>query len=111
MANHLALDALARRQQHPRLLTGQRLHMHGLEQANAHHLGNAACVVPIGLVIPTRLVEHPFGTLKSWMGSTHFLMKRRTNVKTEISLHALAHNLKRVMRILGVQPLMAAIKA
>lgn len=58
-----------------------------------------------------RMVEHPFGTLKAWMGSTHFLMKRLKNVKTEISLHVLAYNLKRVMRILGTGPLIAAIQA
>ena len=43
------------------------------------------------------LVEHPFGTIKAWMGHTHFLMKRLPNVKTEISLHILAYNMKRVM--------------
>ena len=58
-----------------------------------------------------RIVEHPFGTIKAWMGSTHFLMKRLTNVKTEISLHVLAYNLKRVMQILGTGPLISAIRA
>ena len=58
-----------------------------------------------------RTVEHPFGTIKAWMGSTHFLMKRLPNVKTEIGLHILAYNLKRVITILGVGPLMAAIQA
>lgn len=57
-----------------------------------------------------RMVEHPFGTIKAWMGSTHFLMKRLKNVKTEISLHILAYNLKRVMQILGTRPLIAAIR-
>jgi transposase len=57
-----------------------------------------------------RIVEHPFGTIKAWMGSTHFLMKRLTNVKTEISLHVLAYNLKRAMQILGTGPLIAAIR-
>jgi len=57
-----------------------------------------------------RTVEHPFGTIKAWMGSTHFLMKRLKNVKTEISLHVLAYNLKRVMQILGTKPLIAAIQ-
>jgi transposase len=56
------------------------------------------------------IVEHPFGTLKAWMGATHFLMKRLKNVKTEISLHVLAYNLKRVVQILGVGPLIAAIQ-
>lgn len=45
------------------------------------------------------LVEHPFGTIKAWMGHTHFLMKRLPNVKTEISLHILAYNMKRVVDI------------
>ena len=58
-----------------------------------------------------RLVEHPFGTSKAWMGSTHFLMKRLPNVKTEIGLHILAYNLKRVIAIMGAKPLMAAIHA
>jgi transposase len=58
-----------------------------------------------------RTVEHPFGTIKAWMGSTHFLMKRLLNVKTEIGLHILAYNLKRVIAIMGAQPLMAAIRA
>jgi hypothetical protein len=57
------------------------------------------------------LVEHPFGTLKAWMGSTHFLTKRLKNVKTEISLHVLAYNLKRAMQILGTPSLVAAIRA
>jgi transposase len=58
-----------------------------------------------------RLVEHPFGTIKAWMGSTHFLMKRLPNVKTEIGLHILAYNLKRVIAIIGAKPLMEAIQA
>ena len=56
-------------------------------------------------------VEHPFGTIKMWMGSTHFLMKRLKNVRTEMALHVLAYNLKRVMNIMGIGPLMAAIRA
>lgn len=56
-------------------------------------------------------VEHPFGTLKDWMGATHFLTKTLERVSTEMSLHVLAYNLKRVMKILGVGALMAAIQA
>ncbi|MGH8116330.1 MAG: IS1182 family transposase [Rhodanobacteraceae bacterium] len=56
-------------------------------------------------------VEHPFGTLKSWMGYTHFLTRTLEHVSTEMSLHALSYNLKRVMRIMGVVPLMEAIAA
>jgi transposase len=56
-------------------------------------------------------VEHPFGTIKSWMGSTHFQMKTLKNVGTEMALHVLAYNMKRVMSILGVGGLMEAIRA
>jgi transposase len=55
--------------------------------------------------------EHPFGTLKMRMGATHFLMKRLPKVVTEMALHVLAYNLTRVMNIMGIQPLMAAIRA
>jgi hypothetical protein len=55
--------------------------------------------------------EHPFGTLKMRMGATHFLMKRLPKVATEMALHVLAYNLTRVMNIIGIQPLMAAISA
>ena len=58
-----------------------------------------------------RTVEHPFGTLKHWMGWTHFLMKRLPNVKTEMSLHVLAYNLKRTMRIFGIPELLQALHA
>ena len=56
-------------------------------------------------------VEHPFGTLKCWMGYTHFHMKTLKHVGTEMSLHVLAYNFKRVLSILGVTPLLQAIKA
>jgi transposase len=55
--------------------------------------------------------EHPFGTLKMRMGATHFLMRRLPKVATEMALHVLAYNLTRVMNIMGIQPLMAAISA
>src|SRR6266849_10661810 len=56
-------------------------------------------------------VEHPFGTIKSWMGSTHFQMKTLKHVGTEMALHVLAYNMKRVMHMLGVAGLMEAIRA
>ena len=61
--------------------------------------------------IRRQTVEHPFGTLKSWMGATHFLTKTMPRVSTEMSLHVLAYNLKRAMQILGIAPLMKAIRA
>jgi transposase len=56
-------------------------------------------------------VEHPFATLKAWMGATHFLTKTLPKVRTEMSLLVLAYNLKRAMNILGVRPLQRAITA
>jgi transposase len=56
-------------------------------------------------------VEHPFGTIKARMGATHFLMKTLPRVATEMALHVLAYNMTRVMSIMGVRPLMAAIRA
>ena len=66
---------------------------------------------PNAMRLRRQTVEHPFATLKAWMGSTHFLMKTLPRVKTEMSLHVLAYNLKRVMQIFGTQNLMTAIKA
>src|SRR5262245_9049132 len=54
-------------------------------------------------------VEHPFGTMKARMGATHFLMKHLPKVATEMALHVLAYNLTRVMNIIGVKPLIAAM--
>jgi hypothetical protein len=54
-------------------------------------------------------VEHTFGTLKAWMGATHFLTRTLPRVSTEMSLHVLAYNLKRMMQILGAKPLMKAM--
>jgi len=56
-------------------------------------------------------VEHPFATLKMRMGATHFLMKRLPRVATEMALHVLAYNLTRVLNIVGIKPMMAAIGA
>lgn len=64
---------------------------------------------PDSMRIRRQTVEHPFGTLKAWMGSTHFLTKTLKRVSTEMSLHVLAYNLKRVMKILGTTTLMEAM--
>ena len=60
--------------------------------------------------IRRQTAEHPFGTLKAWMGATHFLTKTIPRVSTEMSLHVLAYNMKRAMQILGIAPLVAAIR-
>jgi transposase len=56
-------------------------------------------------------VEHPFGTIKARMGATHFLMKSLPRVATEMALHVLAYNLTRLMNILGIVPLIKAMRA
>ena len=56
-------------------------------------------------------VEHPFGTLKHWMGASHFLTRGLDRVKTEMSLHVLAYNMRRVLNIMGVKGLIEAINA
>ena len=66
--------------------------------------------MPEAMGVRRQTVEHPFGTLKAWMGATHFLTRTLDKVRTEISLHVLAYNLKRMITIFGVGPLMAAIR-
>jgi Transposase DDE domain len=66
---------------------------------------------PEAITIRRQTAEHPFGTIKAWMGSTHFLMKTLEKVKTEMSLQVLAYNLKRMINILGVRPLLKALEA
>jgi transposase len=66
---------------------------------------------PKAMRIRRATVEHPFGTIKAWMGATHFRMKTLERVRTEMSLHVLAYNLKRVIAILGPAPLMQAMRA
>ena len=66
---------------------------------------------PDAMRVRRSTVEHPYGTIKAWMGSTHFLTKGLDRVKTEMSLHVLAYNLKRLMAILGIASMMNAIRA
>lgn len=67
--------------------------------------------MPDAMTIRRQTVEHPFGTLKAWMGSTHFLTKTLEKVKTEMSLQVLAYNMKRMINIFGVKSLLEAIAA
>ena len=67
--------------------------------------------MPEAMTIRRQTVEHPFGTLKAWMGNAHFLTRTLEKVKTEMSLQVLAYNMKRMINILGVNPLMQAIAA
>ena len=62
-------------------------------------------------IVRRRTVESVFGTFKASMGATHFLMKTMPNVRTVVSLHVLAYNLKRTSHLLGVQQLIALMQA
>lgn len=79
----------------------------GVLDAIQHRLDQA----PDAMRVRRQTAEHPFGTLKAWMGSTHFLTKTLERVGTEMSLHVLAYNMKRVIAILGAVPLMRAMRA
>jgi Transposase DDE domain/Transposase domain (DUF772) len=61
--------------------------------------------------IRRQTVEHPFGTIKAWMGATHFLTRTIERVSTEMSLHVLAYNMKRVIKLLGSETTMTAMRA
>ncbi len=65
--------------------------------------------MPDAMKIRRCTIEHTFGTLKHWMGASHFLMKTKAHVSTEMSLHVLAYNMKRVMSIMGSVALIKAI--
>ena len=66
---------------------------------------------PNSMLIRKQTVEHPFGTINSWMGSTHFLTRRFENVSTEMNLHVLAYNLTRMIKIKGAQRLICEMQA
>jgi transposase len=67
--------------------------------------------MPGAMRVRRRTVEHVFGTLKDWMGRSHFKTRRLQNVGTEIGLHILAYNIKRAIALLGVPKLMVAMQA
>ncbi len=81
-------------------------HEHRLETAEAELKKN-----PDAMRQRKRLVEHPYGTIKHWMGSTHFLMRRLPNVQAEMSLHVLTYNLRRAINILGVPKILEQLQA
>ena len=67
--------------------------------------------MPNAMRVRRRTVEHVFGTIKDWMGRSHFKTRRLKNVGTEIGLHILAYNIKRAIALIGVPKLMAAMQA
>jgi len=66
---------------------------------------------PEVMTIRRSTAEHPFGTIKCWMGWTHFLCTTLPKVATEMALNVLAYNMKRVFQIVGVGKLMEAMRA
>lgn len=79
-------------------------HEHLVEASNARRRSPAA---PMSVRRST--VEHPFGTIKSWTGPCHFLTRRLGGVGTEMALNVLAYNIKRLVALVGIKGLMAAI--
>ncbi len=80
-------------------------HEHALEAAEADLKKN-----PDAMRLRKQIVEHVFGTIKHWMGSTHFLMKGLPQVQTEMSLHVLSYNLRRAINILGVEAILEKLE-
>ena len=78
-------------------------------QGEIDHLDDLMASMPDSMLIRKQTVEHPFGTIKCWMGATHFLTRQCKNVSTEMDLHVLAYNLKRMMSIHGTENLIAAM--
>jgi len=90
---------------------GQRRIARWEHQDRMDRMDKLLAAMPDSMLIRKQTVEHPFGTIKSWMGATHFLTRRLKNVSTEMSLHVLAYNLRRTMSILGQDKLIAAMAA
>jgi Transposase DDE domain len=67
--------------------------------------------LPDAMALRRQTVEHVFGTFKAWGGSTPFLTRTLEKVRTEMSLAVLAYNIKRVIKLLGVAPVLQAIRA
>ncbi|WP_417792460.1 IS1182 family transposase [Stutzerimonas xanthomarina] len=80
-------------------------------KAVLEEMQNRLSNAPEMMRVRKRTVEHPFGTLNQWMGSTHFLTRRLAGVSAEMSLNVLAYNMKRVMKIIGTEGLLTAMAA
>jgi Transposase DDE domain len=79
-------------------------HEHLIEEANARRRSSSA-----PMMVRRSTVEHPFGTLKAWMGPSPFLTRRLRGVRTESALNALAYNIKRMISLITINGLMRAI--
>jgi len=82
-----------------------------VHQGEMDRMDDLMATMPECMLIRGQTVEHPFGTIKSWMGSTHFLTRQLKNVSTEMSLHVLAYNLRRMISTMGQEKLIAAMTA
>jgi len=101
--NACALKKLCTRNQHNRTITRED-HEHLMEQ-----MAQRMQAQPEKFKLRKQLAEHPFGTIKRWMGYTHFTLKGLVKVRTEWSLITLAYNLKRVLNLVSFEKLMAAV--
>ena len=108
--NHIACRDCKIRAQCTQSKTEPRKMRRWIHEADIDAMKARSDAVPETTVIRKQTVEHPFGTIKMWMGASHFLMKRKKHVSTEMSLHVLAYNLKRMMSIIGTQSLISAIE-
>jgi hypothetical protein len=79
-------------------------HEHLVEASNARRRSPAAA-----MSVRRSTVDHPFGTIKSWTGSCHFLTRRLRGVRTEMALNVLAYNIKRLIALVGLKGLTEAI--
>lgn len=79
-------------------------HEHLVEASNARRRSPSA-----PMLVRRSTVEHPFGTIKSWTGPCHFLTRRLSGVRTEMALNVLAYNIKRMIALVGIKGLMAAV--
>jgi transposase len=79
-------------------------HEHLVEASNARRRGPSA-----PMLVRRSTVEHPFGTIKAWTGPCHFLTRRLSGVRTEMALNVLAYNIKRMIALVGIRGLMAAV--
>lgn len=80
-------------------------------QDQIDQMDDVMAAMPDSMLIRKQTVEHPFGTIKCWMGATHFLTRRLNNVSTEMNLHVLAYNLRRMISIHGPDKLIAVMAA
>lgn len=88
--NHIACRDYKIRAQCTQSKADRRKMRRWIREADIEAMQARLDAAPETTVIRKQTVEHPFGTIKVWMGASHFLMKSKKNVSTEMSLHVLA---------------------